>query len=720
MSQELWLTKADVIAITGWPKRTVEWKAQDEHLRCKKSDVPGKNGKRERVYAASSLPAACQPKLLEFCIRKSAGDRALVAASAWVSDGVEPSTSTDLVLQQSLFTKPVLMMQAPELADLDDEQRETARARFAVVSSLIEWRDGSRAPFITQDGREIRTFDDLVQYHAASAGIAARTVYKWLSRYEQGGTTPLAKFKALADHARSDRGLSRSLAKFPKAAEYALIKYLGLAPSAYLQAARELRLPDEAGLDYRMPKYHSERLPITAVYEGIEREWPNWYNHGSKPPSYTTIRNFIQSIPDCVKVMAREGHEAYENRCEPHGKRRYDDTPVNGLWVSDHRLFDVFTWNDYFPEFLQEKYTWMRVWLTTMEDMRTRRIVGWCFSVNPSSRSVAAAMRMGAMKYGMPQSIYMDNGEDYKLFAKVLLENFGITKVSAKPYRPRSKAIESWHSTLSKRFDPMFGPAYAGHDAKDRSEENTLALRQHKLWRDGKAAATPLPPVSYLMEQFAAWIEHEYNEWSHSGQDMQGLSPRVMYDRELPPESRTPLDVAQLEPLFWQRETRKVINSRVQIFSQDYEPADPESDFNLRMYANGERRDIRIACNPDDIAVALAYDIEGPDHRFIARLRAPQLLSHNPVSRDAIQAMERSNAKFRNGVKQYQRTLERRAVAAGITSELDALGMRAAVNAPRPMPAQTIVGSTNHTAQCLGSAVPSAADAGKHFLALEE
>ena len=705
----------------GWTAATVRRNAA---LRSKLGEQRGKNGKRERVYAASSLPAEFQAKLLEYCIRKHSMQHALPAHVPETGTGLAPCGSA-VGVQRSLFPA-LLAMPSAELADLNDEQKETARQRFQVVSSLLEWRDGSVPPFRTEDGREIRTLDHFVMYHAQLLNVRGRTIYKWLARYDKGGITPLQKFKALADHARTDRGVPRSLAKYPKVAEYALIKYLGLAPSAYLQAARELRLPVPSDKEFRMPNYQSERLPITAVYEGIEREWPKWYPsstvgaafRGPKPPSYTTIRNFLQSIPNCVKVMAREGITAYENKCEPHGKRRRDDIAPNALWVSDHRILDVFAWNDYFPSILQEQGSWMRLWVTHIEDERTRRIVGWAFSVNPSSRSVAAALRMAATRFGMPAEFYFDNGADYDLFAKILFESFAIRRRSAIPFRPRSKSVESFHSHQSKRFDPIWGPAYAGHDAKDRSEENTLALRQHKLWRDGKAAATPLPPVSYLMEQFAAWIEAEYNERPHSGQDMQGLSPRVMYDREMPLEKLQPLDVAQMEPLFWQRETRDVRNAKVRIFSQDYEAADQESDHNLRLLPEGAK--VRVACNPDDIAVALCYEAEGPDHRFIARLRAPHLLSFNPISRDEIASRERQNAHFRKNLKQGLRVLGTRAVAAGITSELDSLAARAGVAMPITACAASCVPQSialpAHVSLQPVQAVPSAANTAAYLM----
>jgi hypothetical protein len=332
-------------------------------------------------------------------------------------------------------------------------------------------------------------------------------------------------------------------------------------------------------------------------------------------------------------------------------------------------------------------------------------------------------MRMAVMRYGLPKTVldgsngvfYMDNGVDYLLFQKMLWESFRIKAQRAKAYRARSKPVESWHSIMSKRFDPMFGPAYAGKDAGDRSEENTLALRQHKLWREGKAPSTPLPSVSYLIAQLEAWID-EYNEHEHGGHNQFGLSPRLVFDRECPPEQRKPLDIAQLEPLFWQRETRIVRNSKVQIFTAEYEPLDPESDFNLRMY-NG--REVRVACNPDDLAVALCYEAEGPDHKFIARLRAPQLLAHSPVSRDAVQAMERTNATFRKGLKHHERFLTARAAAVGITTECDSRAARAGIAIPRPMTAQAVILGSSAPKPQLGPAVPSAADAAKHFLALE-
>jgi transposase InsO family protein len=665
-------------------------------LRTKAAEKAAANGVRERLYAASSLPADFQPKLLDFCIKRSAVEH-LVEPGALVP--ISLSDKPAAPQQSALFTTPAakLPINSPELAALSDEQRETARQRLDAITPLLRLAEGKACGFATIDGRQIRSANALAEYLAGMHGVNARTLWKWKRRYETGGADPLAKFKSLADHARRDRGISRSLTAYPKAAEYALIKYLGLAPSQYLEAARQLKLPAENGLDYRMPRYKSERLPITMVYRGIEREWPNWYDATAKPPSYTTIRMFLQGIPDCIVTMTREGMRAYENRCEPHLVRSYAETPANAVWVSDHRLFDVFVYNDdYFPEYVHERYAWMRIWLTSIEDWRSRRILGWAFSKDPSSRSVMAAFRMAATRYGFCQAFHMDNGEDYKLFAKILQENFGIETQHSKPFRPRSKPIESWHSILSKLFDPMAGPAYAGHDAKDRSEDNTLALRQHALWRKGKCAATPLLPATHFLSMFETWVENGYNEVAHGGQDMQGMSPRELYDREYPPLTRQLPDIAQLEPLFWKRESRIVRNSRVQIDDRQFEAADSDTEVSLRLYTG---REVRIARNPEDRACALMYDPQAPDYKFLGRLVAPQLVPHSELSQDAVAAMEKANARVRRGLKAVQQSLEKRAQVLGIQSEADVLAAQSGVAIPTPTLSPKLLPATQMPAE---------------------
>jgi hypothetical protein len=278
------------------PLRTIRHKAETGELEWKLSDLPADNRKPERLYNPAQFPINAQLK------------RLTDAEAISKLDALVPLKSDTPTNQPVLYVAPLIPFASPELAGLTDEQREVARRRYDAMLSIVNWRTDPH-PFGT-GCRQVRSQTDLVKYIARQQGVGPSAVWKWLARYEKGGETPLAKFKALADRARCDRGKLRVLKQYPKAAEYALIKYLGLAPSQYLEAARELKLPAETGLDHSMPRFMSERLPITAVYQGIAREWPNWYNHGSKPPSYGTILNFLKSLPGPVVTLARQGARA--------------------------------------------------------------------------------------------------------------------------------------------------------------------------------------------------------------------------------------------------------------------------------------------------------------------------------------------------------------------------------------------------------------------------
>jgi transposase InsO family protein len=707
---EMWLTKLEAAEITGCHKRSIERYARANRLRTKPSDKKAENGKRERLYAASSLPAAFQPKLLEYCIRRAAAEHGVEpGALVPITDLDKPSVDP---AQRSLFTASPssVPVTARELPGLSEEQFRSASGRLEAVQRINEWREDPK-PFSTQDGRKVRSLDELVAYLADINHVHRRTVWKWDSKYNHGGETPQQKFVALADRARKDRGIKRAIVRYPKLVEYILIKFLGMAPSKYLEAARVLHLatPPDQRLDSSLSDYKSERLPITAVYAGIEKRWPDWYGPAAKRPCYNSVRNFLKSLPDDLKTLAFEGGQAFAVKCDRRIKRAYD-MPVNCWWSSDHRILDIFGANNHFPGAVHPRGAWLRMYLTTIFDVRSRRVLGWAWSKNPSWRSIAGAARMAMMKYGPPRSpdgspghLYIDNGEDYKLFARTIAAHFGLHIHHAIPYSAWSKSIESWHSILSEHFDQSFGPSYAGRDAKARSPENTMALKMHEQWRAGKLEYTPLPPLTYIMQMFAAWVELEYNAGKHHGEGMLELPPQAVFEREYPPEKWRPLDIAEMAPLFWQRVSRRVENGKIQFDGREYEGVDTENDFALRLY---NKRDVEIAANPDDQAYALAYEPAAKDQPFIARLHVKKLLPYGPIAEETIKAVKKDNARYRRGYSQFLATLRQRAVVSGVSSKLDDLAARAGIAMPMPMPYSEFL-------QSMGDSPVPAAEAGQ-------
>jgi hypothetical protein len=98
--------------------------------------------------------------------------------------------------------------------------------------------------------------------------------------------------------------------------------------------------------EFAQNKFLNEQLSVELTHDALRREWPNLYNHGSQPPSYTTLRVYLNSLPRAVRVMAREGEKAFNNNLRPFGIRDYNKLTANQLWVSDHMRHDVFVRND--------------------------------------------------------------------------------------------------------------------------------------------------------------------------------------------------------------------------------------------------------------------------------------------------------------------------------------------------------------------------------------
>ena len=53
-------------------------------------------------------------------------------------------------------------------------------------------------------------------------------------------------------------------------------------------------------------------------------------------PSYSAFYRKLASVPEGVKVLGREGHKAYNDRCAPYIRRIYDDMASNEWWIADN------------------------------------------------------------------------------------------------------------------------------------------------------------------------------------------------------------------------------------------------------------------------------------------------------------------------------------------------------------------------------------------------
>jgi putative transposase len=459
---------------------------------------------------------------------------------------------------------------------------------------MLDFKNGTAAA-ITVGGKTISNLDDLAAYLAAQRGVSARTMWDWYTRFRKHG------FAALADRLRSDKGKSRFFSKYPVAAEFAQNKFL------------------------------NEQLSVELTHDALRREWPNLYNHGSQPPSYTTLRVYLNSLPRALRVMAREGEKAFNNNLRPFGIRDYNKLTANQLWVSDHMRHDVFVRNDLNLPGLKPDVP-LRLWLTAFMDARTRKITGMAWCVNPSSESISSALRVGVSRFGIPREVLIDNGEDYKKVSKQIplspelngvMARLGMKVRRALPYEPQAKPIESFFRTLHKRFDAKLAPFYCGPSPEHRPEECALVLKEHADFLKGKQPTSPLIAASEFIMHAAIWLTQDYNQhFEHSGHGMNGRTPDEVFDELLPAEQRQLPNREDLAPLFWERVKRTLREGGcVEIYNARYEPADPQSSARLQLH---NAKEIIIACDPMNLGEAIAFDLAGlpriPAHAGAAEL----------------------------------------------------------------------------------------------------
>ena len=536
------------------------------------------------------------------------------------------------------------------------EKRLEAEQRYEVIRELLEFRKrlkrGEQPVFRAPGGQKFATLQALASWigKQQEPPLSVRTVFRWIKRYAKEGLV------GLADPPRKDKGRSRSFESRERARKYVEAKYL------------------------------AERLPLRLCHESLVREWPNLEEQGD-PPSETATRHYLKSLPAPLVVVGREGARGYNTKIEPYLLRDFDAVRVNQVWVSDHRQFDLWTYNDCFPH--SQALGALRLWWTAIEDMRSRKIVGWAFCVNPSSDSIASALRMAISRYGLPEECLFDNGKDYKKIAGTsiklsqeaagLLDRLHIRVTHALPRHPQAKLIESFFSGQSRRFDVLFGKAYAGRKPALRSDECTQALKDHQLWLRNLRTSTPLGSTSDFIIMAEQAIR-EYNARGHSGRAMNGRSPDAIFEQGCPEAGRTIPDMMALGPLFWECQTRTVQRGGyIELYREKYEGIDGQTMGSL--FAAIDQK-VHVACDPNNLAEALVYDLDG---QCLGTIRAHALVEHGPNSREEIKASLRNRRLMLSVMKRY---IAYR--AQGVPTELDSLRRRAGfpiIEAELPSPA---------------------------------
>lgn len=532
------------------------------------------------------------------------------------------------------LAQPQLLLCAPAapapqviLPNPDDDAQAGARA--VIVRALI---DGAVPGAAVKQAELLRRL-------ALEHGLSTRTILRWKSAYIREGKA------ALADKGRNDKGRSRFFAAYRKAAMLAAFLYL------------------------------DQKQSVSVVWEQLVRQADILGIAAEDKPSYSTVRVFLGGeISPAMRTLAREGAKVYRERVAPYLKRAYVDVAANAWWILDHSQHDVEVANDLFDE--QPLGTPIRLRITGFIDYRSRKVVGASWAWEGSSRSIAASLKRGVMRYGPPEGIYTDNGVDMKKAAKGarrggapaepqapawydveweaiektgFLARLGIAVTHALPFHPQSKGIERWFKTLHERFDKVHSTYTSGSPATRPASTESAMMRHRRLLKAGRVAETTHPWASRFILGCLSYIE-EFNATAHGGEGMDGQTPDQVFAANLNPNQKPAPEPAALAMLLAEWERRSVRECAITLRKHRYMPR-PEDRAGWAALHEKNGLDVLIAYDPADLFHAAALDLDG---RFLAWLEAEELIRFAPGDAQ-VQAQIAQSMSIRRGLEKATR-----------------------------------------------------------------
>jgi hypothetical protein len=220
---------------------------------------------------------------------------------------------------------------------------------------------------------------------------------------------------------------------------------------------------------------------------------------GSGFPCLRTFERRLRAeVPLDAIFMARHGESAWNRRYAGYIERDLTGIDPGEVYVLDHHQIDVAVRVPGAPLLAQfdrahkmksnAKVKVAFPWLSAALDFRTGLVVGWSLHIEPpNSDHVFQSMQHSVTGYGAPESVYLDNGKDYRskdfsggksrnhrvefgeVQSNTLLFALGTKAIFATPYRAQAKLIERHFRRIKDMFS-RFADGYRGGGVNERPE----------------------------------------------------------------------------------------------------------------------------------------------------------------------------------------------------------------------------------------------------------
>jgi transposase InsO family protein len=258
-----------------------------------------------------------------------------------------------------------------------------------------------------------------------------------------------------------------------------------------------------------------------------------------------TARRFLESLPQATIDLYRNGRESFANSHLPFVDRTITAFKSLDCVVSDHHCLDMAC-------LYNGKL--VRPWITTFQDYRSGKVLGWCLALNPSSLSIVCAYYMAAIAYGIPRALLFDNGRDYRskllngysetfwtttidgLYKEVeshvrgLFEIIGSEVHFTETYNGKSKGRQERYYRMLQEYIAKPSGGFIGSDTADRPESSELFFRNVQ----GRLKNNDLPSWEDVKGMANAMIPFINDNFHSQGKGMDGKTASQVFDENLP------------------------------------------------------------------------------------------------------------------------------------------------------------------------------------------
>jgi len=263
-------------------------------------------------------------------------------------------------------------------------------------------------------------------------------------------------------------------------------------------------------------------------------------NNNDFPSARTFLRKLDREVAKQSIYLARYGYSSWNKKFGNYIERDYTNVLANQCWVSDHAQIDVAVLNS------QGKVCFP--WVTAFRCFKTNKWLGWLLhEESGNSDHIFQSFYYAALKFGLPDEVYIDNGKDYRCkdFAggrsnsnnenhihsdssngllseknRASLRLLGIEAHFSLPYNAQTKPIERDFKNI-KEFLSKHTVGYRGGNVVERPEKLKEEISGNKL-------------LSFceFKEIFDDFIENVLNKLPSSSKKLRGKSSDELFSEE--------------------------------------------------------------------------------------------------------------------------------------------------------------------------------------------